>query len=257
MNFSKVLWSTYRQTDRIYSIRFADLVVPAGTTNGTKTFFDPGYDSEGLPKDTEGLTFMQGVRVQVLFMPEGSNTWIPASNINGSATMAPTGVSVGYSANMFGGSDIFAFSSATSGVDRNVKVAVLYSAVDPKPISFFGMSFMYGCGFRTLYNDNITQKIKWSSFDKQATIAGSRTFEFVSNNTARRLATIPHEQGSRPMVKYSVSQFAGSFSEPIAVPIQDYVRIWKDNTNIYVEYEPISPGGVGFEVILDVWWYHE
>lgn len=257
MDFTKVLWSTYRETDKIYSVRLVDLTVPAGSTNGTSTYFDLGYDTEGLPKDTNGLTFMQGVRAQVFFMPEGSNTWIPASNINGSATMSPTGVSVGYSANMFGGSDIFAFASSTSGSDRNVKVAIILSAVKPQPISVFGFNFQYGCGFRTIYSDATKQKIKWSSFDKQATVAGSLTMSYVSNNTARRLATIPHGQATRPMVKYTVSLFSGTLSEPIAVPIQDYVRIWKDNTNIYVEYEPISPGGVGYDVMLEVWWYHE
>lgn len=259
MDFKKVLWSTFRETDKIYSIRVVDLTIPAGALDGETTYFEAGYDTEGLPRDTDGLAYyMSGVRAEVYFMPQGSDTWIPASNLNGSALMSPSGVSVGYGPSMFGGSRIFAFASATSASPRVIKVATILSAVKPKPITFFGLNFKYGNGFRSLYSNTNPQKIKWSSFDKQATIAGSETLSFTSNNTARRLATIAHGQGTRPMVKQTVSVLAGSIiSDLTAAPIQDYVRIWRDDTNIYVEYEPISPGGGGYTVALEVWWYHE
>lgn len=255
MDFSKVLWSTLRETDKIYSVRLEELIVPAGSIDGTSTYFQIGADEDDLPKDTNGLPFIDGVRAQVYFMPEGSNTWMPASNLNGAAFFSPSGVSVGYSPTPFGGSDIFAFAATSTGADRKIKVAIILSAVKPQTVNIFSTDFTYGCGFRTLHNDDTEQKIKWSSFDKQATVAGSITMSFLSNDVARRLATIPHGQLTRPMVKSTTGTIGGY--PTVLSPIQDFVRIWKDNTNIYVEYEPISTGGVGFDVILEVWWYNE
>jgi len=257
VDFNKVLWSTLRETDKIYSVRLIDLSVPAGSIDGTSTYFQLGYDETGLAVDTDGLRFMNGVRAQVFFRPSGTNTWITASNLNGSATMSPSGVSVGYSPTPFGGSSIFAFATASTGSVRTVNVAILLSAVKPKSLTMLGSTYKYACGFRDLHSDATGQKIKWSSLDKQATIAGSRTLTYTSNNTQRRLATIPHGQSTRPMARHTVSIITGTLLNPIAIPIQDFVRIWKDNTNIYVEYEPISPGGGGSDVALEVWWYHE
>lgn len=250
IDFDNVLWSSERQTDKIFKVDRFTLTIPAGSTSSEYYFSGPTYvDGINPPAQSGSNRSLASFKWSGYFRI--GNAWIPFSPITGSSNIV--GVSV--RADQFG---IFAFAPSSIGTDRTVDVVVLYM-----PTQMFSYSYTDGFTYTSTTsavvptNNSARPDIKWSSFDKQATIAGSYGNVYASNGTARRLATIPHGMATRPTTMFSVSFTSLISGVRYCNNYADYINIWRDNTNIYVEYTPPSGTPNNGDLILQVWWYNE
>lgn len=248
IDFSKVLWSSDRETDKIFCVRKLTLTIPAGDTTSNTDFV--GYTTVigHSPKPDDAIA----VRYQVYF--KNSNAWQPASNINAAAAI--NGVSV-YAQGTAFGMMVFAFASGSTGAARDIDVMVLYMpAVKQKYTN--GREFTMRTGPIVPINEGNPLKIKWSSFDRQATINNTSIVRFNRSGSSRTVATIPHGMSSRPTVRYSthiIFRPNGPSGEEYWA--DDFSRIYvrKDNTNIYVDYDNLDNDSSNVGVQL--WWYNE
>lgn len=254
MDYSKVLWSSFRQTDRIFHVERVQLTIPANMTQGDwHQINSPVYGSVFA----ESSNTLEAYRATVMYKPTGSDVWLPASSITGSAQLSSSGTSVGFVSGFSAVANIMMFAGSAVNYERSADVVIMLSPVKPASVTIYGIPMKFGTYGREIFSNTNNGKIKWSSFDKQATIADSRQIVYDSNATARRIATIPHNiTGKRPLVKTSCYSIAGMPGRFFAAPTSDYVYTWRDNTNIYVEYEPPVAQFNG-ERVVEVWWYYE
>lgn len=256
MDFSKVLWSSFRETDKIYHIERFTVTLPANSTYGEGRTVGPSGHGDRIAEP--GKTLLTGYRTYMYYKPSGSTSWLPVSAVRGSAYMSPNGMAIGQDASFAGATTLYAHSMVAVNYARSAEVVFMAAPIAPSQFSMFGRTFQYVNGAREIRSNTQNGDVKWSSFDKQATIAGTRTIVYASDGTPKRIATIAHGQGSRPMVRNAVYILA--FTPPAtfnATGTFDFVRTWRDNTNIYVEYEPPAGTFPQGEMIAEVWWYHE
>lgn len=251
IDYSKVLWSHDRETDKIFCVRKAMLTILAGQTNSSGVLLGH-YTVLGTSKTGPGIAY---AAKKVAYFRNGS-VWMPISSINAAATI--NGISVSEQSLGALGTEYSAFASTSAGVDRTVELLVLYMPTTKATYNSGGVDYTLETGAVVPINEATPPKIKWSSFDRQATVAGSTIVRFNRSGASRTVATIPHNLTTRPTVRYSSHMIvnpSGPGQEQLWSNDFSYLYIRKDNTNIYVDYD--DRFNDNSDVGIQVWWYNE
>lgn len=248
MDYSKVLWSTTRETDKVFTIWRTTLTIAAGNTSSPSDYPVYGNVIGTSPTGPVGGK-ANTLQVKYFCWYKYNGTWQPASPIVGAAEINGIGVVF----DMYG---VYAFSNSTSGSPRSVDVVAMFM-----PTSKFKYNYSNGIEYTAITgpvaigSNSTMPKIKWSSLERQATIAGQTGLVFNADGSPRRIATIPHGMTTRPTTVFSTCALGKA---PVNIhfgsPSPQFITIWKDTTNIYVEYTGTTNDG---EFIVQVWWYNE
>lgn len=248
IDFSKVLWSSDRQTDKIFNVFRFSLTIPAGQTQSDGYAVDAIRPDGIYPESGKG----NALSYQWTAYFKYGNAWIPCSPIQGSANVL--GVAVSYDSNI-AGTTFFAFTNGTGPI--TVDVVVLFMPTSKISFNYGGVDWNTTTGAIVPYNQSPTPKIKWSSFDRQATIAGSAGVVYLADNNPRQLLKIDHTLGKRPTVMFDTCIVFGNPSLLSTLPKFNRVHVYKDSSSIYVDYAPVGSEDSGAQMLVHVWWYNE